>query len=1265
MATLGETQALIEQKKQEIAQAKENVSKIKQAIPQTTQAQLRGQKTPSGLAGRDLQRKLKSSREQISQAEEQVSQYEQGLSEYESQFSAYQGTDSGKLAYAKENNLKPSSYISWRPYENYALVQIPVYTTPYGDIVDFEMQNELTQQAYATEKKFSETGIPTTQEFVSAQQFIGSDTSGLDVQKFLRGEQIKRGDITYERKGDSMFKTEIVKELPSQLDFVKANDTGSGIQARQNGWNFATGIAVVSASTGNIIKENNYPSSVVSKVKNLFIQDRVTPSQNVSITDISTNKTFQVPSNLFGSASTLPSANIPRAETGNKYQPATYQEIKPFGGLVKPVASAIFYGGAYAGEKVVQGTGFLLDKSTPYLKDYASNKINEIKRDIFISKAIIDKTSPYVSSTGRSIGNFAQERINEKIDRTKRNIAIASYGIKKGYEASKPYVNIFTGEVVKASNVIGKLTKEEIKRGYEQEKQRVELIKAGIVIASPYIKEGKKLAVDYLVQSNKPLVNSLFFAGKESYPYVAKYGGEALNQIGTFGADVGKSIYGGVSGTFDLGKDIYFTSKPYVKNAIKQRLDRYKPLTLFGESLINQSKPYVKEKVSQAFNILKPSLKQINIGSDNRFGFNLPKFIIQQEQGRKYGFPTQSFMGLDVPISPADTLAYRTGEGITNWFGAGYTQIYKDLDYRKEETYFKPSGWMGGIGYDVVTITKESKQAEAEAFGNRVKTAVDIGTYLTPIATYKIAGGLGEATIKGEAGKFITKNPWDVVFLGLSGASSIKYFGSPAGRKALSIYKNDMFNTPLSKFKGWDGNLNKLNIFPQLSKKGQVFYNFDSGSEGVFKFAKKRNILSETEKPTSTMEDFVYTIEKQYFKEGEKGAESILKQLAEKITQEKDIVKKGIAIENYNRIVNELMSRDIIKGAVTNFETGKVKLGDTSVLFARGFRQPSFNNNIISFETGRVNNPKVINPSSKSFEMFLLASAKVDTSLIFKDNLNVNKPTTKEKASLGSLNVLSQIKLNATQTKTKQTQQPKQDVLNLSALGSLSGLKSNQVTQQKTQQRTKQITKQVFRTETLTKTIKKGTTGIFNIPSNSKNKIVKIIEDNFGGFEAFGKRFGKDLSLGKFGTKKEAEGKITSFLKNTLGASAFLEQGGKKVSSQTLSLMQSPEFRQSKKDISRIIQVEKYRLQKADAQTKEINLFKKRALINNFVSDKNKKQKYPNLVFKNRNILKPSKIETKPRQNVYGDESIFFNSKVKGKTKEQRKKDLLLGFTDF
>lgn len=104
-------------------------------------------------------------------------------------------------------------------------------------------------------------------------------------------------------------------------------------------------------------------------------------------------------------------------------------------------------------------------------------------------------------------------------------------------------------------------------------------------------------------------------------------------------------------------------------------------------------------------------------------------------------------------------------------------------------------------------------------------------------------------------------------------------------------------------------------------------------------------------------------------------------------------------------------------------------------------------------------------------------------------------------------------------------------------------------------------------------------------------KVQKIAKEESGLFEAWGKRFGKEVKLGTFGTKEIAEKKLSKFLKGTLSAAGFITKDKKKIKASEIELLKEREFRKSKLSEFLIIERKEKRLRKAGTG-KEIQFFR-------------------------------------------------------------------------
>lgn len=217
-------------------------------------------------------------------------------------------------------------------------------------------------------------------------------------------------------------------------------------------------------------------------------------------------------------------------------------------------------------------------------------------------------------------------------------------------------------------------------------------------------------------------------------------------------------------------------------------------------------------------------------------------------------------------------------------------------------------------------------------------------------------------------------------------------------------------------------------------------------------------------------------------------------------------------------------------------------------------------------------------------------STSGEVSTIQKSNLNIVsktevKPSTsiKEKQKVTQetgVNVLGDVKtasLSLFKTQPKQRQET--GIINILKPSQRTGQKSRQTTT--TTQKSPQPSKSSSKIPTPFLDLLKSSAG------KSKNQKEKQSQDLV---EVFGRRFGKDFSLGKF-KKEKAEQVLDKFLKSSLARSGFLSVGGEKVKSDLFNL---GTYRPSKADPFRVVQKAKYSLS-SGGEKSEIQFFKKKS----------------------------------------------------------------------
>jgi len=229
MATIRETEQILQQKREEISQAKGQVEQVKEKLPRTTQSQLRGQQAPKGLAGREFQRKLSTVREQISTAEQELTQAEEEVGTYEKGIEEYKSTEEGKLQYAREEGLTKEPIYGKIVKGGANEIIGYKYQTPSGEVIDYSPRERLLRQQSRVE------------EYEYAEKEAGAKLLGLpsvtklqdviDVNKYLRGEEVEvkidTGEII---KGQTLKLNKDLVTLSPQKDFVR----DKGVQGRED-----------------------------------------------------------------------------------------------------------------------------------------------------------------------------------------------------------------------------------------------------------------------------------------------------------------------------------------------------------------------------------------------------------------------------------------------------------------------------------------------------------------------------------------------------------------------------------------------------------------------------------------------------------------------------------------------------------------------------------------------------------------------------------------------------------------------------------------------------------------------------------------------------------------------------------------------------------------------------------------------------------------------------------------------------------------------
>ncbi len=282
---------------------------------------------------------------------------------------------------------------------------------------------------------------------------------------------------------------------------------------------------------------------------------------------------------------------------------------------------------------------------------------------------------------------------------------------------------------------------------------------------------------------------------------------------------------------------------------------------------------------------------------------------------------------------------------------------------------------------------------------------------------------------------------------------------------------------------------------------------------------------------------------------------------------------RKIAIDNIKALLDRQKSLGNIKGYVINSQTGQIELIREGIMQSSGVSTTVRLNVDLFSGTPTMKQTPLIMSAIKDVQLGKMQDIGSDI------NKNLDKTRTlfglntgqgqKVSTALG-LSSLSSTQ-QALRLDTSQSQSYK------TALSSLLKYKTLQKTQQVLRQEQKYRQKQQTKTDLNLRL--RGKIPLFlpedELDKKSKTKEIaeKILE-----FEAFGKRFGQEFSLGKAETKKGAEKKLKGFLKGTLGASGKVTQEGKPLSFGQLSSFGTGEFRPAKSDMFKVVQKRGFRL---------------------------------------------------------------------------------------
>lgn len=303
----------------QIKQAQDNISNYKSALPDSSsQDLLRATGFSSPLQAQLTRGKIESAKANVSQAES-------NLEDYKTQFNQYLNSDQGKIDYAKENNLTPVTYeeTSFSPSPgNFVKVQLPVYNTPYGKVIDqtplidaqrnearIEGQNPLVTQA---QQSFNQvTGKP----FSNVNEFVNAVNYGVDSSGKVFSPSTITSTLSQDTQSMNLPATSVAQKINFDNKFASADNSRSNLMKGLATIGTVSAAETFTSSNINLNNTNKLLNNVGTNSLLAGVDNRVSSSNN----------NIQQPRNIWGSiADIFNRGNTQGYEKGKEiYDPTT------------------------------------------------------------------------------------------------------------------------------------------------------------------------------------------------------------------------------------------------------------------------------------------------------------------------------------------------------------------------------------------------------------------------------------------------------------------------------------------------------------------------------------------------------------------------------------------------------------------------------------------------------------------------------------------------------------------------------------------------------------------------------------------------------------------------------------------------------------------------------------------------------------------------------------------------------------------------------
>jgi hypothetical protein len=412
--TIQEARDMITQRRQEADKVKQQLLESQKSIPQTTQAQLRGQKAPQGLMGRVAQQQLKSSRERVASEIAKVDKYQEDINVVDTQVTQ---AEIAQAEYDRQQILL-NKVLSGKP--------IPMGTSA-ADVKKLNQTIEANPELKKSIERVSTYKIVSYKEAggysTKTQDWVFSDDVGVNEAQMNRAGRLGINFKLVEP-------TEVVTTIPAEPDSIISSSLVKGSN-NLNTFNASINNGNINVSSGNASRVGG-SKQLLNNIGNFISVNLIGTKE-----DYEEGKATQVSVPTLGgtvSASQLYSGTTVTPTV----TPYTYQQVESMDKISNPVLKYVFNTNTKQGNLLTADLGRLqVDKeqirNINLNIDTLSKSNIDVKTGMWIGTE--DSYNKYQSNIDRLKSYGAT--VNEQGSIIQPTIKVGAFGLTDNVEKSR------------------------------------------------------------------------------------------------------------------------------------------------------------------------------------------------------------------------------------------------------------------------------------------------------------------------------------------------------------------------------------------------------------------------------------------------------------------------------------------------------------------------------------------------------------------------------------------------------------------------------------------------------------------------------------------------------------------------------------------------------------------------------------------------------------------------------------------------------------